>query len=197
MKRQTIKAIVIFMMSSLLTSAHMARAVDYTDESSLTSITREEYIVEITAVSPEAKISTTEPTVEIQTTETTTAEPTTESTTEATTTESTTVVEATEWQGKVLNSTNGAVEGPSGRETYYNLDMSGVISIMRSMGYKHEYWVRNDGVKMFGEYVMCAANLDIRPKGTIIDTTLGKGIVCDTGSFAQANPTQIDIAVNW
>ena len=50
---------------------------------------------------------------------------------------------------------------------------------------------------MFGEYVMCAANLDVRPKGSIIDTTLGKGIVCDTGGFAKANQTQIDIAVDW
>ena len=44
---------------------------------------------------------------------------------------------------------------------------------------------------------MVAANLDLRPKGTILDTSLGKGIVCDTGSFAKTNKTQIDIAVTW
>lgn len=101
------------------------------------------------------------------------------------------------WDGPVLNAYNGVVEGPSGRETYYNLDMSGVIQIMRDLGYNYQYSVREDGVKMYGPYVMCAANLKIRPKGTIIKTSLGWGIVCDTGGFAKRNPTQIDIAVSW
>ena len=50
---------------------------------------------------------------------------------------------------------------------------------------------------MLGNYIMIAANLQLRPRGTIVDTSLGKGIVCDTGGFAKNNPTQIDIAVNW
>ena len=101
------------------------------------------------------------------------------------------------WDGPVLNAYSGVVEGPSGKETYYNLDMSGVIRIMKDLGYEYEYSVREDGVKMYGPYVMCAANLDIRPKGTIIKTSLGWGIVCDTGGFAYKNKTQIDIAVSW
>ena len=90
--------------------------------------------------------------------------------------------------------------GPSGKETYYNLDMSGVVSIMRSCGYsevKFPYWVRDDGVKMLGDYVMVAASFDIRPRGTILDTSLGSAIVCDTGGFASYNQTQLDIAVDW
>ena len=101
------------------------------------------------------------------------------------------------WDGPILNRVNGTVKGPSGKETYYNLNMSRVVSIMRELGYDYEYWVREDGVKMFGEYVMCAANLEIRPKGTIVETSLGTAIVCDTGSFAKANPYQLDIAVSW
>lgn len=104
------------------------------------------------------------------------------------------------WDGEVLNASNGIVEGPSGKESYYNLDMSGIIKEMRWLGYSEEeypYSIREDGVKMLGDYVMCAANLKIRPKGTLVDTTLGKAIVCDTGSFAKKNPTQLDIAVNW
>lgn len=104
---------------------------------------------------------------------------------------------SSQWQGIVLNPKIGTVEGPSGTETYYNLDMSYVIRIMRDMGYDYEYYIRDDGVKMFGDYVICAANLDLRPKGTIVETSLGMGIVCDTGSFATVNPTQLDIAVNW
>jgi len=101
------------------------------------------------------------------------------------------------WEGKKLNTSDGVVTGPSGKETYYNLPMSGVIKAMRSLGYTDEYWVRGDGVKMLGQYVMVAANLRIRPKGTILPTSLGMGIVADTGDFASSNPTQLDIAVDW
>ena len=89
------------------------------------------------------------------------------------------------------------VQGPSGNETYYNLDMSGVVSIMKGLGYDYKYWVRDDGVKMYGDYVMCAADLNLRPKGTIVETSLGLGIVCDTGGFVDWDNTRLDIAVNW
>lgn len=86
------------------------------------------------------------------------------------------------------------------KETYYNLDMSGVVSIMRDLGYSEEeypYWVREDGCKMLGDYIMIAASLNNYPRGTIVKTSLGNGIVCDTGSFADSDPYQIDIAVTW
>lgn len=95
---------------------------------------------------------------------------------------------------------SGICYGPSGKETYYNLPMDGVIYLMRSIGFTEEdypYWVRDDGVKMFGEYVMVAANLQLRPKGTIVETSLGTGMVCDTGEFAFNNKYQLDIAVDW
>ena len=101
------------------------------------------------------------------------------------------------WDGTVLNPRNGAIIGPSGKETYYNLPMQGVINIMRSAGFNYEYWVRSDGVKMYGDYVMIAADLSIRPRGSLVPTSLGMGIVCDTGTFIYTNPTQIDIAVAW
>ena len=101
------------------------------------------------------------------------------------------------WRGPSLSKGRGTIQGPSGKETYYNLNMSGVVSIMRRMGYDYDYWVRDDGVKMFGNYVMIAANLNIRPRGSLVQTSLGMGIVCDTGTFAKRNPTQIDIATAW
>ncbi|MBR0398551.1 MAG: SH3 domain-containing protein [Eubacterium sp.] len=104
---------------------------------------------------------------------------------------------ASTWNGPVLNRSNGTVQGPSGKETYYNLDMSGVVNIMRSMGNADEYWVREDGVKMLGNYIMCAANLDVHPRGSLVESSLGTCIVCDTGGFAYSNPNQLDIAVNW
>jgi hypothetical protein len=99
-----------------------------------------------------------------------------------------------------LTRTLGVFKGPSGRETYYNLKMDDVIETMRRKGFsekKYPYWVRDDGVRMLGNYVIVAANLKIRPKGTIIETSLGTAIVCDTGGFVKKYPKGLDIAVNW
>ncbi len=99
-----------------------------------------------------------------------------------------------------LSRSSGTYNGPSGKETYYNLNMSRCVEIMRSMGYdEKEYpvWEREDGCKMFGRYIMVAAELGSRPKGTILECSLGEAIVVDTGTFAYSNPTQLDIAVNW
>lgn len=101
------------------------------------------------------------------------------------------------WNGPKLTRQAGRIQGPSGEETYYNLDMSGVISIMRSMGNNDEYWVRSDGCKCLGDYIMVAADLNIHPRGSIVQTSLGLGRVCDTGTFTYNNPYQIDIAVTW
>lgn len=101
------------------------------------------------------------------------------------------------WTGQVLTRSLGTVIGPSGKETYYNLPMQGVITYMKELGYTEKYWVRDDGVKMYGKYIMCAANLKLRPKGTVLETSLGTAMVCDTGSFAETNPQQLDIAVAW
>ena len=101
------------------------------------------------------------------------------------------------WDGPVLSRSNGSVHGPSGKETYYNLNMSGVVSIMRGMGNNDEYWVRDDGCKMLGDYIMCAANLSVHPRGSLVESSLGTCIVCDTGGFASGNANQLDIAVTW
>lgn len=106
----------------------------------------------------------------------------------------------TSYSGGKLSKSRGSIQGPSGKETYYNLNMSGVVSIMRRMGFsesEYPYNVRADGVKCLGPYVMVAAHLGRRPRGSKVQTSLGTGIVCDTGGFAAGNPTQIDIATAW
>lgn len=83
-----------------------------------------------------------------------------------------------------LNPTDGVNYYNGVLETYYDLDMSWCISVMRGMGYdgvNYPYWVRSDGVKMLGDYVMCAADFDYEPRGTITSTSLGTAIVVDTG----------------
>lgn len=102
-----------------------------------------------------------------------------------------------EWDGSVLTRSAGVVYGPSGKETYYNLNMSGVISILQGMGINEEYWIRGDGVKMYGNYILAACAFDIRPRGSLVETSLGTAICADTGGFAAGNPTQVDIAVDW
>lgn len=101
------------------------------------------------------------------------------------------------YEGSVLTASSGVNYYGSQRETYYNLDMSGCVNIMRGMGNTDEYWVREDGCKMLGNYIMCAANLNIHPRGSLVETSLGTAIVVDTGGFADSDPYQVDIAVTW
>lgn len=100
-----------------------------------------------------------------------------------------------------LTKSGGVFAGPSGKETYYNLPMGKVISNMRNRGYDVEtypFYVREDGAKCLGEFVIIAADYDIRPIGTVVETSLGNGLVCDTGGFASGKvTTQLDIATDW
>ena len=75
--------------------------------------------------------------------------------------------------------------------------MNGVVSNAQAQGIQGEYWIREDGVKMYGDYVIVAANLDTHPRGSTVETSLGTGIVLDTGGFAASDPNQVDIAVDW
>lgn len=84
------------------------------------------------------------------------------------------------------------------KETYYNLRMDKVVSIMRKKGYREDiypYWVRDDGCKMLGDFIMVAADLSKHPKGSVVYTSLGWGIVVDTGSAIKG--ARLDIATNW
>lgn len=106
----------------------------------------------------------------------------------------------TTWKGAMSTKANGGVYGPSGQETYYNLPMNNCVANMRKRGYdakRYPVWTRKDGAKMFGHYVMVAANWKIRPLGTVIETSIGWGIVVDTGEFVKTSPRGVDLAVNW
>lgn len=84
------------------------------------------------------------------------------------------------------------------RESYYNLNMSGVVRIMRNRGFDGVYSIREDGVKTLGGYVMVAADFRTYPRGSFVETSLGTGIVCDTGSFIYTYGSgALDIATAW
>ena len=113
-----------------------------------------------------------------------------------------------EWDGTVLNSNIGVIEnGPSGEyETYYDADviseagMDNCVKYMRELGYDEEtypYYIREDGVRMFGDYVMVAANTNVLPKGSVLETTLGTAMVVDHCENSEKQAHLVDIAVNW
>lgn len=100
-------------------------------------------------------------------------------------------------QSGVLTKSKGTVQFDGHKETYYNLPMNKVVSNAQKKGIEGEYWEREDGAKMLGDYIMVAADQRIHPYGSLVETSLGTGVVVDTGTFIMTNPQQIDIAVNW
>ncbi len=101
------------------------------------------------------------------------------------------------WGGPILTKLGGICYGPSGKESYYSLDMTPVLQQLARFGISGDFWIRDDGVKMYGQYIMCAANYTFHPYGTLVESSLGTCIVCDTGGFAQVDPFMLDIAVAW
>ena len=79
-------------------------------------------------------------------------------------------------------------------ETYYDLSMKKVVRNARNMGIPCEYWVRDDGVKMFGPWVIVASHPSIT-RYSRIQTSLGEGIVLDRHTVDD--PDLIDIATAW
>jgi uncharacterized protein YabE (DUF348 family) len=85
--------------------------------------------------------------------------------------------------------------GVSHRETYYDLNMS---VVMQSCGQGGYYSVRPDGAKVDSQgYVIIAANYNIYPKCSLVETSLGTGKVYDTGGFAARHPYGFDLATDW
>lgn len=99
----------------------------------------------------------------------------------------------------VLNKRMGVNYFNGQKETYYNLRMTGVIRLLDDMGIPHgEYWIRDDGAKMLGDYIMLATDTNRIPKGTIWETSLGTGMIVDHCSGSESYPgVWIDVAVNW
>lgn len=93
--------------------------------------------------------------------------------------------------GGVLTPSGGVNWFNGRKEMYYNLDMSQVVANAHAMGIQGDYYVRGDGVKMLGGYIMVASS-DL-PKGTIVETSLGTAIVVDAGCASGV----IDVAVTW
>lgn len=108
--------------------------------------------------------------------------------------------------GNHLTQEGGIFQGPSGKETYYNMNMAKILYNIQhgEGGFEHceemrdmKYSVRDDGVKMIGPYIMVAANLQTHPKGSIVETSLGTAIVVDQCEAAASDRTLLDVATAW
>ena len=79
-------------------------------------------------------------------------------------------------------------------EKYYNLPMQKVVQQAKDMGIPAEYWIREDGVKMFGPWIICASHPS-RTRYSRIQTSLGEAIILDRHTVND--PDLIDIATAW
>ena len=97
----------------------------------------------------------------------------------------------------VLTAAKGVNNFMGHKETWYNLPMNRIVQRAKDNNIPGEYRIREDGVKMYGDKIIVAANYKTHPYGSHVDTSLGKGIALDTGDFAKNNPEQVDIATAW
>ena len=97
----------------------------------------------------------------------------------------------------VLTAKLGTINYNGHRETWYDLDMSKVIAKTdKATGLNNLYNVREDGVKCYSKFVIVAADLDLHPRYTFVETSLGTGVVLDSLGDAEDRET-IDIATTW
>lgn len=94
----------------------------------------------------------------------------------------------------VLTAKLGTIQYDGHKETWYNLKMDRVVTRAQNMGIPAEYWVREDGVKMFGPWVIVAADKSVT-RYTTVETSLGTGIVLD--QHTAGDPNLYDIATDW
>ena len=97
----------------------------------------------------------------------------------------------------ILTATLGRVQFNGHDETYYNLNMTKICEKAAANGIIGEYRETEEGLKMYGDLIICAADFKTHPYGTIVTTSRGLGIVLDTGEFAKTEPETIDLAVTW
>lgn len=103
------------------------------------------------------------------------------------------------WSENFLTAAIGGIKylGSDGRltkETWCDLDPSNLATLMRKQGIDLDFWIREDGVYMYGDYVMVAADIPHMDgtqqaaeyrKGDLVQTSLGTGMVVDLCGMAE------------
>ena len=86
----------------------------------------------------------------------------------------------------------GRYQTEIGMEHYYYPSFAAIEKAAECCRCDGSLWVREDGVVMYGDYVVVASD---EPYGTILPTSLGDGIVLDVGQFDDVN--KLDVATVW
>jgi len=95
----------------------------------------------------------------------------------------------------VLTAKMGTIQFEGHKETWYNLDMTKVVERSdKAIGLTDMYWVREDGVKMYAQWVIVAAHPS-KIRYSRIQTSLGEGIILD--AHTSDDKELIDIATTW
>ena len=115
------------------------------------------------------------------------------------------------WESGYLTAPAGYITytGADGRltkETWCNLNPNNLAKLMREQhGIELDFWIREDGVYMYGDYVMVAADIPHMDgtqqeaeyrKGDLVQTSLGTGMVVDLCGMAESTRkgnTDVDV----
>ncbi len=126
------------------------------------------------------------------------------------------------WDYGYLTAAKGVIDyhttdGEHFSETWCPLEVNGLVQNIRQYeGIYYEQWTREDGVQMYGPYVMVAADVQQREQwgggredatykyGDIVETSLGTGIVIDYCERSEnerkrtnGEQTHFDIYAKW
>ena len=94
----------------------------------------------------------------------------------------------------ILTASLGRIQFGNHTETWYDLPMANVVQKAQDVGIPAEYWIRADGAKMFGPWVIVAAHPS-KIRYSRIQTSLGEGIILDYHTCPDTE--LIDIATDW
>ena len=95
----------------------------------------------------------------------------------------------------ILTAKLGTVNYAGHKETWYNLRMNRVAERADAYyGLSDVYKVREDGVKTYNDFVIVAADWSVYPFGSLVETSLGTGIVLD---HHTTDKSVIDVATAW
>ena len=95
----------------------------------------------------------------------------------------------------ILTAKLGTIQYNDHKETFYNLPMGKIVERADAYyGMSDVYAVREDGVKTYNGLVICATDWSVYPYGSLIETSLGTGIVLDAHTTRS---NVVDIATSW
>lgn len=107
------------------------------------------------------------------------------------------------WKGEKLTASKGIIFANGRYYTFYNQPMGGCFRLHKDALAPYtmaDWWVSDEGIKMCGPYVMCAAYTPWFPPGSLVNTPFGVGMVVDYNGHCDlpgGTKADIDICTVW